>query len=166
MNMMQALEPKSDQMNAEDLLAGPRTFTITDVKVAPAGTEQPIRVYLAEFPADRPWKPSKTMGRVLVAAWGEEESAYIGHRVTLFRDPEITFGKDKVGGIRISHLSHIDKQIRVNLTSTRGKRAMHIIEPLPELSKREQLKAEWKSATPERRAAIEAEVAQLGAESC
>lgn len=161
MNMMHALQPRSDQMNAEDLLAGPRTFTITDVKVAPEGTEQPIRVFLAEFPADRPWKPSKTMGRVLVAAWGEEESAYIGRRLTLFRDPEITFGKDKVGGIRISHLSHLEKQIRVNLTSTRGKRAMHIIDPLPELSRREQLKAEWKTADHVRRAEIEAEVAAL-----
>lgn len=158
MNMMQALQPKSDQMNAEDLLAGPRTFTITDVKVAPEGTEQPIRVYLAEFPADRPWKPSKTMGRVLVAAWGDEESAYIGRRVTLFRDPDVTFGKDKVGGIRISHLSHIEKQIRVNLTASKGRRAMNIIDPLPELSRADQLRAEWRTASPERKAEIEAEM--------
>ena len=58
----------------------------------------------------------------MVSAWGAEASTYAGHRLTLVRNPEITFGRDKVGGIEISHLSHIAKPLTVALTATRGKR--------------------------------------------
>ena len=170
MNLTESIAPRSDQMNAEDLLTGPRTFTIAEVRAG--NTEQPVEIVLAEFPKGRPWKPSKTQRRILVAAWGQESSAYIGRRVTLFRDPEITFGKDKVGGIRISHMSHIEKRISVALTVTRGKRAPFVIEPLPDSAPTSEpvsevevkiaaLKREWKAADAERRAEIETEVAVL-----
>jgi pyruvate carboxylase len=35
-----------------------------------------------------------------------------------------------VGGIRISHLSHIEKPITVALTVTRGKKAPFVVQPL------------------------------------
>jgi hypothetical protein len=65
-----------------------------------------------------------------VTAWGSQSSAYIGRRVTLYRDPEVTFGRDKVGGIKVSHLSDIKGQLKVALTVTRGKRAPHIVDML------------------------------------
>jgi len=130
MDMTDTIVPRSDQMNAEDLLAGPRTFTITEVRKA-ASAEQPVEIVLAEFPADRPWKPSKTVRRILVHAWGPEANAYTGRRVTLFRDPDVKFGGMDVGGIRISHLSHIEKPFTLALTATRGKRTPHRIQPLP-----------------------------------
>jgi hypothetical protein len=118
-------------MNAEDLLTGPRTFTVTEVRKG-SSAEQPVSIYLAEFPSDRPFKPSKTVRRLIVSAWGKESEAYTGRRLTLYRDPDVTFGKDKVGGIRVSHMSHIDKRITLALTTTRGKRAPFIVEPLPD----------------------------------
>ena len=90
-----------------------------------------MNIYLAEFPADRPFKPSKTVRRILVAAWGADTATYVGRRMTLFRDASVKFGGMDVGGIRISHLSHIDKAVKVALTVTRGKRAFHIVEPIP-----------------------------------
>jgi hypothetical protein len=69
MDISDTIAPKSDQLNAEDLLSGERTFTITEVRVIDA-PEQPVSVYLAEFPSDRPWKPSKTSRRVLMMGWG------------------------------------------------------------------------------------------------
>jgi len=131
MDMTDTIIPRSDQMNAEDLLAGPRTFTIKEVRKA-ASAEQPVEIVLAEFPAGRPWKPSKTVRRILVSAWGPEANAYAGRRVTLFRDPDVKFGGMDVGGIRVSHLSHIAKPFTLALTVTRGKRAAHRIEPLPD----------------------------------
>lgn len=171
MDITDTLAPKSDQLNADDLIAGPRTFTITEVR-APGG-DQPVSVYLAEFPQGRPFKPSKSMRRVMVAAWGSEASAWTGHRLTLYRDPEITFGKDKVGGVRISHMSHIDKRLTIALTVTRGKRAPYVVDPLPAdapssppvdeatVARIAELREEWKSADPERQQAIKDEVTAL-----
>ena len=131
MDLTDSIAPRSDQMNAEDLLTGPRTFTVTEVRKG-SSAEQPVSIYLAEFPSDRPFKPSKTVRRLIVSAWGKETDVYPGRRLTLYRDPDVTFGKDKVGGIRVSHMSHIDKRITLALTTTRGKRAPFVVEPLPD----------------------------------
>jgi hypothetical protein len=128
MNLTESIVPRSDQTNAEDLLAGPITVTIE--KVVAGTAEQPVEVHTVEMPG-RPYKPSKSMRRVMVVAWGAEASAYIGRRLTLVRNPEITFGRDKVGGIEISHLSDIDKPITIALTVTRGKRRNFSVAPLP-----------------------------------
>jgi hypothetical protein len=129
MDLTESIAPKSDQINAEDLLTGPRTFTID--KVNAGNTEQPINVHLKELPG-RPYRPSKSMRRLLVAAWGAEGSAYEGRRLTLYRNPDIKFGGDKVGGIEISHLSHINKPIDVALAVTRGRRKIFTVAPLRE----------------------------------
>ncbi len=158
MDLTESIAPKSDQLNAEDLLTGPRTFTIAEVVAGSA--EQPVNVHLVEFPG-RPYRPSKTQRRIMVAGWGKEAANYAGNRLTLYRDPEVTFGRDKVGGIKISHMSGLEKPLTIALTATRGKRAMSTVDPLPELSPIDSLKAEWRTANPERKAAIEAEVAAL-----
>lgn len=129
MDLTESIAPKSDQINAEDLLTGPRTFTISEVRAGSA--EQPFDFHLAELPG-RPYRPSKSMRRVIVDAWGKEGSVYAGRRLTLYRDPEVTFGRDKVGGIKISHLSHIEKRRSLALTVTRGQRKPHTVDPLPD----------------------------------
>ena len=136
MDLTESIAPKSDQLNADDLMAGPVTVTIAEV--AKGTPEQPVDVRLVEFPG-RAYRPSKSMRRVMVSAWGAEASTYAGHRITLFRNPEITFGRDKVGGIEISHLSHIDKPLTVALTATRGKRKNFTVAPLPAVERRDYL---------------------------
>ena len=127
MDLTKSTEPKSDQQNFDDYVAGPKTVTITEVK---QGTpDQPVEVHLVEFPG-RPFKPSKSMRRVLVAAWGVKSDVYAGRQMTLFGDPTVKFGGQAVGGIRISHLSHIDKPLTVALTVTRGKRAPFVVQPI------------------------------------
>jgi hypothetical protein len=128
-DLTESIAPKSDQLNAEDLLTGPRTFTVAEVRQGSA--EQPVDVHLVEFPG-RPFKPSKTVRRIMVAAWGKDSAAYAGRRLTLYRDPTVRFGGQDVGGIRVSHMSHIEKRIVLALTVTRGKRAPYTVEPLTE----------------------------------
>lgn len=128
MDLTESIAPRSDQLNAEDLLSGPRTVTVE--KVTKGSAEQPVNVHLVEFPG-RPFRPSKTVRRILVAAWGPDASAYAGRRLALYRDPAVRFGGQDVGGIRVSHLSHIDKRLTLALTVTRGKRAPYVVEPLP-----------------------------------
>lgn len=127
MDLTQTIIPKSDQLNADDLMTAPITVTIKEVKKG--SLEQPVDVILEEFPG-RAYRPSKSMRRVMVMAWGAEASNYAGHRLTLFRNPDIRFGAEKVGGIEISHMSHIDKTLTVALTATRGKRKNFTVEPL------------------------------------
>jgi hypothetical protein len=122
-----AIAPKSDQLNADDLIGGPMTIIITKVSVISG--EQPISV---SYEGDRgkPWKPCKSMGRVLVLMWGADGKAYTGRSVTLYRDPSVRFGPETVGGIRISHMSHIDGDRTVALTTTRGRRAPYTVKQL------------------------------------
>ena len=145
MNIEDTLAPNSDQLDAIELVAGPRVFKIESVSKGNA--EQPVNVHLAGFP--RPWRPGKSMRRVLAACWGTDASVWADRFVELFCDPEVTFGKDKVGGTRVSRLSHIDEAKKIPLLVTRGKSAVFTVQPLPKL---DQLKAEWRTADPAARA--------------
>lgn len=129
MNIDDTIVPKSDQANADDFVSGPRTFTVAEVRRSESA-EQPIEIVLKEFPAGRPWRPSKSMRRVLVQVWGVDAAKYVGRRLTLFNDRTVTWGGAAVGGIRVSHLSHIDKPMTLALTVTRGKRAPYVVKPL------------------------------------
>jgi len=180
--MTASIEPKSDQLDAVDLLAGPRTFTIESV--APGTPDQPVNIKLAEFP--RVWRPSKSMRRVLVAAWGVNGAEYAGKRLTLFCDPTVVFGGIEVGGTRISHMSGLNATLKVSLLIKRGKSAVFTVAPLTEAATdhpsrgqvpastteptREQiaactdlaeLRTMWANAGPELRAQIEARKAEL-----
>ena len=118
-SLAHTITPKSDQANADDLIASPVTVEILAVKQG--DKESPVWIVTSGFDG-RPWKPCKSMRRVLIAAWGEYGSQWIGKRVTLFCDPEVMYGGVKVGGIRISHMSHIQADLALSLTATRGKR--------------------------------------------
>lgn len=170
MDLTASIVPDSTQWNAEDFLSGERTFVITGVRAG--SSEQPVNIDLAG--SDRAYRPSKSMRRVLVAAWGPDADTYVGRSLTLYRDPEVTFGRDKTGGIKISALSHIDKRMTVALTVTRGKRAPHTVDPLPTAAPAltadqiaaatdvAELQALWKQH-PDQRQAIEARVAEIKA---
>lgn len=128
MDLTDTIQANSDQLDAIDLIAGPRTFTITEISKGNA--EQPVNLHLAEFP--RVWRPGKSMRRVLVACWGKDASAYVGRRVTLYCDPTVKFGGEAVGGTRISHLSHLDRPKTMPLPVTRGKSVTFKVQPLVE----------------------------------
>ena len=118
--------PKSDQLNAEDLLTGPITVKITDVKQGAA--DQPVVVCIDGN--RQPYKPCKTMRKVMVGLWSDRASTWIGKRLTLYADPNVKWGGVAVGGIRISHMSDIKEKTVLMLTETRGKRSPVTILPL------------------------------------
>lgn len=126
-NLRSTIEPKSDQLNADDLIGTTKTITVTSVK---SGTpDQPVTINY-EGDNGRPYKPCKSMRRVLIHLWGDDGRQWAGQSMTLYCDPEVKFGGVKVGGIRISHMTGIDKPVDVALTVTRGKRSPYKIEPL------------------------------------
>lgn len=122
------LQAKSDQLNADDLIGSPMTITITDVRLLEAA-DQPVAIEW-EGGEGRPFKPCKSMRRVMAKVWGEDGKAFIGQRMTLYRDDKVRFGSDAVGGIRISHMSGIDRETTMALMVTRGKRAPFTVKPL------------------------------------
>lgn len=178
MDISDTTTPRSDQQNYEDYLSGPKDVTVE--KVTKGTPEQPVWVHLAEFPG-RPFKPSKTVRRILLTAWGRDASEWAGRRMRLYGDPTIRFGGEAVGGIRVSHLSHIDKPLTLALTVTRGKRAPHTVKPLAvdapaaplkptaadaaACDDLEQLRSMWQAATGDRelQALIEARVSDVQA---
>lgn len=127
MDMSASIAPRSDQLNADDLLTGPMTVTIQEVTQGNA--EQPVNVATVETPG-RPYKPSKSMRRVMVAAWGRDASAYAGNQMVLYCNPKTKFGGAEVGGIEISHMTGLDADLKVSLTATRGKKRLHTVKPL------------------------------------
>ena len=131
MDMSETIAPKSDQQNYDDYIAGNRTVTISAVTKGSA--EQPVNVELLEYPG-RPFKPNKSMRRVLVLAWGPDSTAYVGRRMELFGNPDVVYGGKAVGGVEIAALSHLSKPLTVALTATRGKRKSFTVQPLAELA--------------------------------
>jgi hypothetical protein len=120
--------PKSDQLNSEQLLGTTMTIRVTDVRVG-GGDEQPVSIHY-DNDGGRPFKPCKTMRKVLILAWGPDGRDWIGKFMTLYNDEAVRFGGTAVGGIRISHLSDIPRDIAVSLTATKGKKALHTIKTM------------------------------------
>ena len=126
-DMSQVIIPKSDQINADDLIGKTMTVTIRDVKIS-AGQEQPVAMRLEG--TEKVYRPCKIMSRLMVPMWGPDASKYSGKSMTLYRDPNVKWGALTVGGIRISHMSHIDGEQVVVLQEKRGALKPHVIKPL------------------------------------
>lgn len=118
MDVSETILAKSDQINAIDLIE-PTVVTVVDVKAGPA--DQPVHIITDKYGTDRPFKPSKTVRRDLVKAWGKEARDWIGRSMELYNEPTVLWAGKQVGGIRISALSDIPKPIQTAHTITRGK---------------------------------------------
>lgn len=121
------IAPKSDQLNADDLLLGPIDVLITGV-VDARPSEQPI---IIKIEGHQPYKPCKGMRRVIFQAWSTKARTWIGRRMRLYCNPAVTYGPDAVGGIEISHMSDIASAFSLMLTVKRGKKKKHTVNPLP-----------------------------------
>jgi len=140
-NLSDTIIPKSDQLNADALIAGPLTIRVTGVTRGTA--EQPVTI---NYQGDngQPYKPCKSMRKVLIFAWGDDGRQWIGKSMTLYNNPDVKWGGVKVGGIRISHLSHIDADLVLALADTKGKKSehrikrLHVQEPTPAATRQQQ----------------------------
>ncbi len=117
-----ALEAKSDQLNALDIVGAEPVIRIRDVKVIPGAAAQGVWIYF-DGDKNRPWKASKGMLRVLAGAWGRDSAAWIGKRVKIFYESSVKYAGADVGGIRIRALSDIDERglafsLRINQKKT------------------------------------------------
>lgn len=127
-DLSKTIAPKSDQLNADDLIGGPITINVRDVQ-GKDDPQQPISIFY-DGDNGKPYKPCKSMRRVLVSVWGKDGKAYAGRAMSLYCDPKVKFGGIEVGGIRISHVSHIEKAHTMALTASKSVRKPYTVQPL------------------------------------
>jgi hypothetical protein len=126
MSLRDTIVPKSDQLNFDDLVTGPITVKVKGLAMGEG--EQPVIVKLEGGLRD--YKPCKSMRRVLIACWGDKGKDWIGKSMTLYGDPKVVWGGVAIGGIRISHVSGIEKPVNVMLSMSKSKREPCVIKPL------------------------------------
>lgn len=129
-DLSKTIAPKSDQLNADDLISGPRTIKVTSVKAVGASNDaQPIAIGF-EGDNNKPYKPCKSMRRALIKCWGTDGASYVGKYITLYLDPKVKFGGIEVGGIRISHVSDIEGPMTFAMTASKTVRAPYTVNVL------------------------------------
>lgn len=128
-DMASVTAPKSDQINADDLISGPMIITVTGVQIR-AGEEQPVSIQFRD--SAKVYRPCKSMSRVLMAVWGADAKVYAGRSLKLYRDPDVTWGGLKIGGIRISEMTDMkdNRPVTMALTATKKSRALFTVKPL------------------------------------
>ncbi len=131
-NLRDTITPKSDQLNADDLIGMEKVITVTGVRRG--NNESPLFI---NYQGDdgRPFKPCKSMRRILIFSWGENGNDWIGKSMRLYCDPSVKYAGKEVGGIRISAVSGISKPINVKLTATRGSKKAYKVDVLQEQEK-------------------------------
>jgi hypothetical protein len=127
-DITETLTPNTNQLNAEDLLAGSIVVQIVDAKLT-GKSDQPVAVRLSgDY---KPWLPCLTMRRLLVRVIGSADTAeWVGLTVELYRDDKVTWGGDAVGGIRLRAISCIDKPQTHSLAASDKSRKRWTVRPL------------------------------------
>lgn len=132
-----SIKPKSDQLNADDLLISNKIITVSAVRTG--NNESPV---IINYQADdgRPYKPCKSMRRVLIAAWGRDGNKWIGRSMELYCDPSVKWAGQEVGGIRIKALTDLPqsrssligklKRMVIKLTTSRGRKIDYPVDEL------------------------------------
>lgn len=115
-----AMEAKSDQLNAVDIMGYEPVIQVREVVVKQG--DQPVSIYY-HGDNNRPWRPSKGMIRILAAAWGRDSTQWVGKYAQIYMDPSVKYAGQEVGGIRIKALSDIDQRgMTCTITINRQKR--------------------------------------------
>ena len=125
-NLRDTIAPKSDQLNADDLMAGPIVVMIVGVRRG--SKDQPVIIDIDG--GYKPYKPCLSMRRVMITAWGDNGMSWVGKSMALYCDPSVKFGSIAMGGIRISHMSDIKEAFNIMLTTTRARRANYRVETI------------------------------------
>lgn len=110
---------KGEYISAAELGDRRPTFTIAKITISRVEDEKKKKdvdkpvMWFKEI--DRGWMYCKTTGHCCSAMFGEDDDAWVGKRITLYADPEVRFGSEQVGGIRIAGSPDIAKPMTVRI---------------------------------------------------
>ena len=123
------IKSKSDQLNADDLIAGQITIQVEGITRV-SDPKQPIHIYYYGCEG-KPFKPCLTVRRILIALWGKDGNQWANRWMNLYVDASVDFGKQKnIGGIRVDAVSHISSTATISLTVRRGMKQHFTIKPI------------------------------------
>ena len=123
------IKAKSDQLNADDLVAGPIMVQVEGVRLT-NDPQQPVHIYYYGC-EKKPFKPCLTVRRILIALWGVDGNQWADKWMNLYIDKSVSFGKQKnIGGIRVDAVSHISSAATISLSVRRGIKQQFVIQPI------------------------------------
>ena len=122
------LAAKSDQINAADLAGIEMTVTIKSVKVN-SSADQKVDIQLHE--TGKVFRPCLGMRRLMKLIWKCHSSEFSGRKLTLYCDPDVKYGGEAVGGIRIKAASHLSAPEKVMVKISRTKLKQYTVQPIP-----------------------------------
>ena len=118
---------KQTRLSADNL-GDARVFTVSAVSsVSENGKNSPRIEFVGE---ELPFIPCLTVTRIIAALWGDNAALWVGRSMRLYVDHGVMFGKDIVGGVRVSEMSGISKPATIRLTTKLGKKSGFVILPL------------------------------------
>ena len=118
---------KQTRLSADNL-GGDRVFTVSAVSsVSENGKNSPRIELVGE---GLPFIPCLTVTRIVTALWGDNAALWVGRSMKLYVDHGVMFGKDVVGGVRVSEMSGISKPATIRLTTKLGKKSGFVVLPL------------------------------------
>jgi hypothetical protein len=136
MNIREFLTIKSDRLNYENFIMGAKEFKISKLAKKTDQGKARLLIYFEGHEATPYW-PSLGMIKCLSSpdGWGESPfSEWIGRSMTLFGEPTVVYAGKEIGGIQISHISHIKTEYSTKITLRRGMRIDFTIEPIAVMS--------------------------------
>ena len=129
LDVSHTVKTKSDQLNADDLVAGDLMVQVEGVNVT-NDPQQPVHIYYYGCEG-KPFKPCLTVRKILVALWGKDAEQWAGRWMNLYVDPTVSFGKQKnIGGIRVNAVSHIQSAATLVLAVRRGAKQEFKVQPI------------------------------------
>lgn len=137
MDISDTTQAKSLQLVADDLLGSPKTIKITKVSRV---EESKSLIVNYEGENGKPFLPSKTVRRIMQHIWTKNAATWVGKEMTLFRDPDVIWAGQTVGGVRVSHMSHMDKPVTISLTMNSKSKKPFTVKPLVAKKQQEELK--------------------------
>lgn len=125
------IEIKTDQLNYEHFLGGSITFKVSRIGSKKDQGKKKLLIYM-EGHEGTPFVPCMGMIKCLSSpdGWGEKLADWVGRSITLFGDSKVMFGAKEIGGVRVSHISHIAADYVTKITERRGVRIDYLIRKL------------------------------------
>lgn len=128
LNIAPFIEAQSDRIVADDLIAGPQTHVVARVEGAVQDGKKRLIVHLKD--AEKPFMPCKGMARLLGHLWGPDAAKWVGNTMVIYRDPDVRFGADTLGGVRICAVSNIDKAVKVPIRTSQKSVKTYDVAPI------------------------------------
>lgn len=129
-NVSDAIQAKSDQLNAADLVGGPVVVEICSVRSSTGQADREKQPYEVVISGGlKPWRPCKTMLRLLSFLWGTDATQWVGRWIRIYNDPDVTWAGEKIGGVRIDG-ADVPKQLSITLQTGRSKHTTFVVEPI------------------------------------